>query len=188
MNARSTGWSNLAVLLLGLLIVALSCLGTRRALAQTYPAPQGCGSVAYEAGWNLVGGSSGTLLTGAAAIYGLAPGATSFANLSENTALFGGEGVWAYFYNPTTITSPCVGTASLTYTEPAGSSSVGDPYNTPAVLSASGGTVFAITFNAATNSWNSWTEIDNGGTLTLGVGQAAYVFTYNGGTVTFTST
>jgi hypothetical protein len=191
MNTRFTRCSRLRLSVLGLLIAALAALGSRGARAQTYPPPVGCGNETVEAGWNFLGGPTGTLLTGAQAIYGLTPGTASFANLPVTAFLFGGQGVWAYFSASTSLTLPCVNAQpeSASYGEPAGYSSVGNPYETPAVLTGSGGgTEWAITFDAATNTWSSWVEIDNGGSLALAPGEAAFVYTTDGGTVTFTST
>lgn len=171
--------------LVALICVVLAGLGSSNVLAQATPMPTpipGCGTltVTEQAGWNLVGAPQGTVLTGAAALFTLPPGATSYQSLGPSTPLTAPQGYWAFYFSPTTVTLPCV-PFTLTFPPLALNAGqvelVGDSYDTPAGVSASGVPTYAITFNTATNSWSGWTRIDSGSTLTIPEGGAAFVAT-----------
>ena len=158
------------------------------ATLQPAPSASAASGVTYAAGWNLVGGPPATMDTGAlSSLFTLQAGDTSYESLPTNTPLGGGEGYWAYFASPTTVTLPAGVSGSLTSPLPSGQYVIaGNPFDGPATLQASKATTWAIMFNATTNSYSSWTRIDGGGSLTLPAGQGAWVFSPSAGTLTLT--
>ena len=151
------------------------------------PAPSptstpGCATVSYAAGWNLAGGPNGTVLQGAAgSLFTFQASDTGYETFPTSAALSGGVGVWTFFFSPTTVTLPCVIAQSLSVPLPANHFiMVGNPFDRPATLSSAD---VMHTFNPATNSYTTAT-----GTVTLGVGQGAWVFSSSGGMLTITST
>jgi hypothetical protein len=162
------------------------------ATASPTPTPTpGCGTVQEQSGWNLAGGLAGTVMTGAAALFSLPAGASSYVSVPVTTPLAALEGVWAFYFSPATVTLPCVSGASTTLSLAAGQTALaGNSYDTPASVSGTGTPTWAITFNAATNTWSGWTRIDGGATLTLQPGEGVFVATTasGGSTVTITST
>ena len=148
---------------------------------QTGATPPSAGnSVSYAAGWNLAGGPSGTVFTGAAGtLFTLRAGDTSYESLPTSTALSGGMGVWAYFPTATTVTLPVVAAMTVTVTLPAGQFiQVGNPTDGP--VTASGADV-VDTYNASTQQYTVST-----GTATIAAGQGAWAFSKAGGTLTIT--
>jgi hypothetical protein len=96
-----------AVLCLVAAIVARGHTVTPPALAQS------AARVNYPAGWNLVGGPTGTTLQGAAGpLYTLQYGDERYKAVANGTLLTGGYGFWAYFPNGGAATlgagGPCV--------------------------------------------------------------------------------
>jgi hypothetical protein len=154
-------------------------------------ATPGCATVSEQPGWNLTGGSQGTVLTGAAgALFFLPADGSSYSSLPLSTPLSGGLGVWAFYLSPTAVTLPCVGGTSTAVPLSTGQPELlGNPYTTVATLTATGVPTWALTFNAATQTFSSWTRIDGSGSLSLPVGGAAFVATTasGGSTVTITS-
>ena len=77
-------------------------------------------SVSYPAGWNLVGGPSGTLEAGAlSALYTFQAGDSNYESSMPSTPLQAPRGYWAYFPTPVTITLPGVTAQTTTVTLPA---------------------------------------------------------------------
>jgi hypothetical protein len=144
-------------------------------------------TVAEQPGWNLGGGPAGTIMTGAAGLFSLPAGASGYVSVPLTTPLSALEGVWAFYFSPTTVTLPCVTASSTTLTLTANQTAlVSDPFDGPAILSGSAAPTWAIAFNAATNTWSGWTRIDGGSTLTLPAGGAAFVATLASGGSTVT--
>ena len=151
-------------------------------LASNVPLPSGL-SVSVAAGWNLMGGPSGSQLGGTAgSLYTFQASDSSYESFPTSATLSGGIGVWAYFPSGGLLTSlPNVATQTLKFALPANHFiMVGNP--TDAAVSVSGADV-VDTFNAGTNSYTSTT-----GTATLAPGQGAWVFSRSGGTLTITPT
>jgi plastocyanin len=64
-------------------------------------------SVNYAAGWNLVAGPGGTVLSGTSgSLYAFRAGDTSYEMIAAGTPLTAGSGYWAYFTGPQTATVP----------------------------------------------------------------------------------
>ena len=141
----------------------------------------GCATVSYASGWNLAGGPTGTVLTGAAgSLLTFQASDTNYETFPVSTTLSGGMGVWAFFFTPTTVTLPCVTGTTQSILLPANHFiMVGNPFDKPATLT---GAQVVDTFNPATNSYTAAT-----GAVTLGVGQGAWVFSSTGGTLIITS-
>ena len=156
---------------------------TPPATATPTPTPTpGCATVSVATGWNLLGGPSGAVLTGAAgALFTFQAGDSAYQTITPaTTPLVAPEGYWAFFFSPTTVTLPCVSGTSITIQVPANHFiMVGDPFDRPATLS---GAQVIDTFNTAANSYSTST-----GTATLAPGQGAWVFSASGGTLTITS-
>jgi hypothetical protein len=135
----------------------------------------GCGPASYGSGWNLAGGPSGTVLTGATSLFSLPTGATSYTELPTSTPLTAPNGYWAFFSSAASVSQPCVAASSTSVALGANQIQMeGDPFNVTAFLSASGATSYAITFNTASNSFGSWTRIDSGGSMPLNTGAGAF--------------
>ena len=151
--------------------------------ASSTPTPTPGGpSVTYAAGWNLVAGPTGTTMTGA-----LGPLYTYQASDSNYETINGSvlttiEGFWVYFSSATTITLPLAsGTTTTSLTLPVNHYVMaGNPFSRPATFSAPGATI--DTYSPATGYATAT------GTVTLGVGQGAWVLSSTGGTLTITST
>jgi hypothetical protein len=154
------------------------------------PTP-GCGTVQEQAGWNLTGGPSGTVLSSAAAVFSLPAGAAGYVAVTPpTTPLTAPEGVWALYFSPATVALPCVSGGSAHLPLTAGQIGlVSNPFDGSATLSGTGVPTFAITLSSATDTWSGWMRIDGGSTLTLPPGGAAFVATLasGGSTVTVTS-
>ena len=161
----------------------------------TTPTPTltpGCATVTYAAGYNLAGGPTGTALTGAAALFTHQASdpvsGPAFYRAAGNT-LTAPQGVWAFYFSPKAITQPCVSGTSTTVSLPAGNYvMVGNPFNRPATITGSTTPTWAITFNTATNTFGTWTQVGPGNSMALAVGQGAFVFASGGGALTITST
>jgi PKD repeat protein len=137
--------------------------------------------VQYAAGWNLVSGPTGTVVTGnVGPLYSFPPGATTYQVIQNGTPLNAGQGYWAYFPTAATssiafVTAQTPRTASVQ--APAGQFfQIGNPGNTVATIS---GADAVDAFDPATNSYVQ--------TTTLQPGQAAWVYSAAGGTITITN-
>ena len=159
--------------------------------ASPTPTP-GCATVTYGTGWNLAGGPTGTVLTGAAALFthqASDPASGSAFYRAVGNTLTAPQGVWAFYFSPTAITQPCVSGASVTVTLPAGNSiMVGNPFNRPAAITGTATPTWALTFNTASNTFGTWMQVGPGQSLSLAIGQGAFVFASGGSTLTITST
>ncbi len=134
-------------------------------------------SVTYAAGWNLVGGPTGTVLTGTAgSIYTLTPSSGAYVALPSNTPLQGGVGYWAYFPGPATVTLPQTVTTSTTAPLPAGPFVlIGNPSDAMATVSGSGAVV--LTYDPASGMYaqtnqllpgqGAWAASSVGGQLSI---------------------
>ena len=137
----------------------------------------GCASVSYAAGYNLVGGPTGTALTGSAGtLFTFQATDTNYEVINGNIVT-APEAFWAFFSKATTINQPCVTGNGASVTLPANHFiMVGNPFNRSIALNASGATIY--TFNTATNSYSTFT-----GSATLGVGQGAWIISPAAGTL-----
>jgi len=83
-------------------------------------APQGL-ALSFRAGWNLVAGPAGTIITGnEGPLYTSQRGDTAYEVVSSGTPFGAGLGYWAYFTTATTNSIPLTGGESLTAVLPAG--------------------------------------------------------------------
>ena len=148
----------------------------------TPTATPGCATVSYAAGYNLVAGPAGTVLSGAlGSLFSFQASDTTYETLPVSMALMPPEGYWAFFGSATTVSLPCVTGTSVTVTLPANHFiMVGNPFDRAATVS---GAQVVDTFNPTTSAYTTST-----GTVTLGTGQGAWVFSSAGGTLTITST
>src|SRR5205823_1759093 len=128
------------------------------------------GSVTYQAGWNLTGVPSGTILALAASpLYTFQAGDTEYENVPTSSTLIGGRGYWAYFTVATTINLPGGSTTPLSITLPAGQYvMVGNP-SANLSMTVSGADV-VYTFSNAANDYAPAAT-----TATLPPGQGAWV-------------
>lgn len=144
------------------------------------PTPTPGVPVSYTAGWNLVGGPAGTVMTGALnPLYTFQAGDSNYETSAPSAPLQSPRGYWAYFPAATTVNLPVVTAQTTTVTLPANQFiQVGNP--TDGAVSISGADMID-TFSTATNSYTSAS-----GTVTLQPGQGAWVFSKAGGTLTMT--
>ena len=143
------------------------------------PTPSPPCSVSYSTGWNLVGGPTGTVLSGVIGtpIYTLQASDAAYEQLAAGTPLQSGEGYWAYFSAATTITLPCVIPLPTSVQLPTNQwIMVGNPFNVPAFVT---GADFVFTYSPS--SGYSSRSIS-----ALGVGGGAWVFSSHAGTLTLT--
>lgn len=175
-----------------------SVIATGQSCPQTVPATTGtqycngtyvpigtCGAgitVTYPAGWNIVGGPTGTVLTGASgSIYTLTPGTSSYVTLPAGTPLQGGSGYWTFFPSPTTVTLAATAATSTTLALPAGTFVlIGNPSNTTVSVTGYGATVLIYDPTSGAYSQTSqlnagqgaWAASATGGQLGIGTGIA----------------
>lgn len=136
----------------------------------------GGGTVSYGAGWNLVGGPDGSVISDAdGPLYTLAPGDHSYETVSPATPLTPGQGYWAYFSNPVTEYFPR-GNPRPTPVSFAASAGqfimIGDPYPTDVTVS---GADLVYTYDPQ-HGYQL--------TTTLHAGQGALAVSAAGGTIT----
>jgi len=165
------------VQLLALIVTLLVCGAARRpdpAAAQASGIP-----VTYQAGWNLVAGPAGTVITGDfGPLYTFQAGNTAYQVIPNGSPLKAGESYWAYFPAPATVSLPTVSSQGITLLLPAGQFvQVGNPTNTTVTVS---GAEAVDTFDPSSNSYAVG--------MTLLPGQGAWVFSYSGGSVAITAT
>jgi hypothetical protein len=134
-------------------------------------------TVTYKAGWNLVGGSAGTVLTGAAgSLYTLKAGDSSYEALPASTPLQAGVGYWAYFPAPTTVTQAPGVPQDLMIPLPAGQwIMVGNP--TPSSVTVN------VTPEAGALEYRYNTTSAAYETSPLSPGEGAWVYSARGGSV-----
>lgn len=134
--------------------------------------------VSYAAGWNIVAGPTGTIVTGNnGPLYTFQPGDTAYEVIPNGTPLKGGQGYWAYFSTATTSNIALSSPQTITVQAPAGQFfQIGNAGNTNATVS---GADVVDAFNPATNSYVQ--------TTTLTPGQGAWVYSAAGGTITITN-
>lgn len=139
-------------------------------------------TVTYAMGWNLIGGPTGTMITGAfGPLYTFKAGDAAYEVVSPGTPLTAGAGYWAYFMAPTMITLSGSGSSTASAQLPADQFvMIGNP--STAALTVSGADI-VDTFNTATNSYTSTT-----GTATLQPGQGAWALSFRGATVSIGGT
>lgn len=142
-------------------------------LASSAPPSTGT-TVTYQGGWNLVGGPTGTMLTGiSGALYTFQANDTNYETFSTSTPIQAPQGFWAFFSATTTVTLPTVSAQRLTVPLPANHFiMVGNPGDTLATIN---GMDFAYTYSPSTGYVLA---------TTLNPGQGAWVFSARGGTLT----
>lgn len=136
----------------------------------------GAAAVSYQAGWNLVSGPQGMVFSQAASpLYTLtASTGGAYATVPNTQGVTGGQGYWAYFTTPVTVTLSGTAAATATVTAPAGQYiQVGNPSATASVTIS--GADIAYTYSVAGGYVAS---------TTLAPGQGAWVFSNAGGTIT----
>ena len=141
-------------------------------------APAGI-SVTYSAGWSIIAGPSGTVVSTAAdtPLYTFQAGDTNYETVSANTPLAAGKGYWAYLPAAGTSTIPVTTTNSTTVSLPAGQwVMIGNPGDTAATVS---GADTVMVYDPTSGSYTPSTQ--------LGPGQGAWALSNNGGTATITA-
>lgn len=129
-----------------------------------------------NAGWNIVAGPTGTMLTGAGpTIFTLqANDNGNYESLPNTTPLKGGEGYWAQFSAATTVNLPAV---------PSGSTTVPLPAGQAVIIGNGGDTVATVTGMDSLVVWDpvqqTWTQ-----TTTLKAGQGGFATSKAGGQAT----
>lgn len=123
-----------ATVLLSLLVLAL-CLPWHAAAARVPHRAQSDLSIAYAAGWNLVGAPAGVRFTGATSLLALAPDGT-YQPVSPLDAAETGRGYWAYFPAAVDVSLAPAATTSAAIDLPPGAWALaGNPFSVPARLS-----------------------------------------------------
>ena len=143
------------------------------------PVGGGTGTVTFQAGWNLVGCPTGTVLTGATGnIFTFQAGNTAYQSFPVTTALTAPQGYWAFFTAPTTVTLATPPTAtSQTVTLPVNQFIMaGNPFGVPVSLT---GASQVFVYNTTTGQYQTAT--------TLQPCQGAWVISPSGGTLTITN-
>jgi hypothetical protein len=135
----------------------------------------GATTIPLPAGWNLIGGSTGTQVSGAVGpLFTFQAGDTGYETLSPGQQLNAGEGYWAFIPVQGTLTITTIPPQILSFPLPLGAwIMIGNPSSSPVTLSGAS-TIF--TFNPTINNYQPAT--------TLQPGQGAWVFSVTGGTLT----
>lgn len=143
------------------------------------PTPTGAITVSVAAGWNLIGGPTGTVIsTSAGSLFTLRRTDTDYQVVPSGTPLIGGQGYWAFFNQATTFTLPAASAQTVTVQAPAGRYfMVGNPGVTPARVS---GADVVYVYNASLSRYDATTMIPVGG--------GAWVFSAGGATITVGNT
>lgn len=138
-------------------------------------------AITYPAGYNLVGGPSGTVEQGA--IFSLLTqqaGDSKYEVSTPATPLQAPRAYWAFFPTTTTVNLPLVTAQATLVTLPADQFiMVGNPLDVP--VTATGADIID-TFNASTQNYTTVTA----GPVTIPPGQGAWVFSFNGSPLTLT--
>jgi plastocyanin len=135
-------------------------------------------SVTYAAGWDLVAGPTGTVLTGInGPLYTFRSGDTSYETVPAGSQLTAGSGYWAYFTMPETESLSLGGTQPGAQQLPAGRFVlIGNPGTTPMTVA---GADSVLTYDAS-RGYQSVTMLQPG--------QGAWAISANGGTLTMAPT
>jgi len=131
--------------------------------------------VTYPAGWNIVGGPTGTTFPQAnGPLYTFQAGDATYESLANNAGIVGGRGYWAFFTTSTTVSMNGAGTTSYSVTAPAGQwIMVGNPSATQTLTVRGADIVY--TYDPGTG----YTA-----TTTVGPGRGVWAVSLNGGTIT----
>lgn len=140
-------------------------------------------TVTYQAGWNLVGGPAGTILTGAVGpLYTYRADDTRYEALPADTPLQAGVGYWAYFPTATSITLPSATPQALSVPLPASRwIMIGNPFDLPVTLSGGSGAAVVAEAYDASNGW--YQPVPQVPCCQLDPGLGAWVFSAGGGSV-----
>ena len=139
----------------------------------TTPGPGGR-TVTFPAGFNLIGGPAGTIVTGATGpLFTLQASDTAYEVLPATTALQAGLGYWAFFSLPTSISLPAAPPpVAFAVTLPAGHFvMVGNPADVPVTAS---GADAVYTYSASAGYVQ---------TTSLALGQGGWALSVRGGTL-----
>ena len=130
-------------------------------------------SVSMAQGWSIVGGPSGTVITGSVGPLYTYQGADSqYEIVPAGSALAPGEGYWAFFGGPATDVIPLAPGQGTSMQIPASHFvMISNPGSGTATVS---GVDYMVVFNTATNQYQA--------TTSLGPGEGAWVWSWNGGT------
>lgn len=95
--------------------------------------------VTYPAGWNLIAGPQGTIITGNdGPLYTMRAGDSAYEVVPSGTPLQAGAGYWAYFPQSASESLPIVAAGPITIPlAENGSVMAGDPWNTPLSVTSS---------------------------------------------------
>jgi PKD repeat protein len=139
--------------------------------------PQGI-TVNLPAGWNLVGGPTGAIVSNnSGPLYTFQAGDTAYQSVPSGTPLRAGFGYWAYFTSGGTITLPTTNPQVVNASLPAGQYiMISNPGNSGATVS---GADSVLTFDPSANSYFPATS--------LAPGQGAWAISLAGGTVSIAS-
>lgn len=133
-------------------------------------------TVTYPAGWNLVAGPTGTVITGnIGPLYTYQANDTAYEVIPSGTPLQSGQGYWAYFNAPTTVTIPLAASNTMTVSIPSSH-----------FIMIGNATNKTVTVSGADVVYTYTTSAGYQATTTLQPGQGAWAFSYNGGTLTLT--
>ncbi len=137
--------------------------------------PGTTGTATYQAGYNLVGGPSGTVFSQAnGPLYQLPPGASNYVAVPNTQAVSAGQGYFAYFNGPTTVNLTGTTTLPFTITAPAGQYiMIANPSSTQTVTVSGADIVYA--FDPTINNYVAVT--------TLKPGQGAFAFSNAGSAI-----
>lgn len=140
------------------------------------PPPSGL-TVTYPAGWDLVGGPTGTVVTGAiGSLYTYQANDSNYEVLPAGTALQAGLGYWAQFASTTTVTLPLSTPAAMSIPLPASHFiMISNPGVTQANVS---GADLVLTYDPIQGYVP---------TSTLNPGQGAWALSFYGGNLTVTN-
>jgi hypothetical protein len=137
----------------------------------------GAATITYLAGWNLVGAPTGTVFAQAAnPLYTLtATSGGSYTPVPNTQGVTGGQGYWAYFTAPTTVSLSASGTSALSVTAPAGRwVMVGNPSATRTVTVSGADQVYTyspaagyVATTSLTPGQGAWVLSNAGGAITL---------------------
>lgn len=131
--------------------------------------------VGVRSGWNMVGGPSGTTLTGAASpLYTYQARDTTYETVPAASPLKGGDGYWAYFGGAATVTLPASAATSASVELPAGQFvMIGNPGDTAATVT---GADIILVYDPTSGAYAQ--------TTTLTMGQGAWAMSNGGGQAT----
>jgi hypothetical protein len=129
--------------------IASAAVALNLSISGPFPPPPPFGTtVTYGAGWNLVGGPAGTVISGSVGpLYSFQAGDAAYEILPNEAPLRSGAGYWAYFLVPTTVTLLPAALQPLSLPMPYGQLvMIGNPFTTSAVVS---GTAVVYTYSSS---------------------------------------